>query len=520
VRRRYPAWRGFDNAAFLQDEIDAKQSTVIRAQELLSSGSLQDLIEEGRSSKGSVAEGRFNEFIHRLEVIGQHNNLLWRKVPTSGDLGILYRPDLDKPTFCLAVYDLLYGAGESPARLERYLNYVRAYKLPNKWAFPTYLLWVCHPATEVFVKPSTMQWFLEFVGKEEVWKTTPNAKSYAAILELAGALKRVLKPLKPQDMVDVQSFIWVARLAATQRTSVASAKERSAPVASEPTPPSAQVTPSHTLTQCAADTGVEEGVLAQWIEAVERKGQAILYGPPGTGKTFLAQHLARYLCEQQTSLPQEPSGSGGFWELVQFHPAYAYEDFLQGIRPHTRPDGSLEYPLVPGRFLAFCRQAEEHRGRCVLVIDEINRADLAQVFGELMFLLEYREQTIPLSGGGVFRIPANVRLLGTMNSANRSIALMDQALRRRFAFLPVAPNYEVLRRFHAGSGLFVEGLIAILQRINSEIGDAHFALGITFFLVRDLAAQIESIGALKLSPIWKSTSLNDRRALIRFSGNE
>jgi 5-methylcytosine-specific restriction protein B len=88
----------------------------------------------------------------------------------------------------------------------------------------------------------------------------------------------------------------------------------------------------------------------------------------------------------------------------------------------------------------------------VLVIDEINRADLAQVFGELMFLLEYREQTIPLSGGGVFRIPANVRLLGTMNSANRSIALMDQALRRRFAFLPVAPNYEVLRRFHAGSG--------------------------------------------------------------------
>jgi hypothetical protein len=96
VRRRYPAWRGFDNAAFLKDEIDAKQSTVIRAQELLSAGALQDLIEEGRSSKGAVAEGRFNEFIHRLEGIGQHNNLLWRKVPTSGDLGILYRPELDK----------------------------------------------------------------------------------------------------------------------------------------------------------------------------------------------------------------------------------------------------------------------------------------------------------------------------------------------------------------------------------------------------------------------------------------
>lgn len=500
VRRRYPEWRGFDNAAFLQDEIDAKQSTIIRAQELLNSGSLQDLIEEGRSSKGAVAEGRFNEFIHRLEVVGQHNNLLWRKVPTSGDLGILYRPELDKPTFCLAVYDLLYGAGESPTRLERYFNYVRAHKLPNKWALPTYLLFVCHPATEVFVKPSTIRWFLQFMGKEEVWKTTPNVKSYATLLQLASSLKQALKTYKPHDMVDIQSFIWVARSMATQRTIAAPAQQRSAVVTSgSEQPPGQAASPEYSLSRCAADTGMEEQVLAQWIEAIERKGQAILYGPPGTGKTFLAKHLAQHLCQPQVSSSQSTNGQG-FWELVQFHPAYAYEDFLQGIRPHTRTDGSLEYPLVPGRFLEFCRRAEECEGRCVLVIDEINRADLAQVFGELMFLLEYREQAIPLSGGGHFRIPANVRLIGTMNSANRSIALMDQALRRRFAFLPVAPNYEVLRRFHAESGSSVEGLTAVLQRINNEIGDAHFALGITFFLVRDLAAQIESIWRFEIEP--------------------
>jgi 5-methylcytosine-specific restriction protein B len=251
---------------------------------------------------------------------------------------------------------------------------------------------------------------------------------------------------------------------------------------------------------------MDETLLAQWIAAIERKGQAILYGPPGTGKTFLAKHMARHLCErdrlstEQDPLQQTSANAGGFWELVQFHPAYAYEDFLQGIRPHTRPDGSLEYPLMPGRFLEFCRRAETCQGRCVLVIDEINRADLAQVFGELMFLLEYRKQTIPLAAGGVFRIPTNVRLLGTMNTANRSIALLDQALRRRFAFLPVPPSYEVLRRYHEGSNFPVEGLISVLERINHEIGDANYALGITFFLLKDLAAQVESIWRFEIEP--------------------
>jgi hypothetical protein len=452
-----------------------------------------------------------------LEVIGQHSNLLWRKVPSSGDLGILYRSDLDKPTFCLAIYDLLHGAGKSSARLERYLNYVRAHKLPNKWSFPTYLLFVCHPATEIFVKPSTMRWFMQFVGKDDLWRSTPSTPVYVAILELAGSLKKALKAYKPHDMVDVQSLIWVARAIDRSSKGRSSNNAHSLPqnhavVASQMSPSPSEtisnpsVSAPYSLTQCAADTGMDETLLAQWIGAIERKGQAILYGPPGTGKTFLAKHMARHLCErdrlstEQDPLQQASANAGGFWELVQFHPAYAYEDFLQGIRPHTRTDGSLEYPLMPGRFLEFCRRAETCQRRCVLVIDEINRADLAQVFGELMFLLEYRKQTIPLAAGGVFRIPTNVRLLGTMNTANRSIALLDQALRRRFAFLPVPPNYEVLRRYHEGSNFPVEGLISVLERINHEIGDANYALGITFFLLKDLAAQVESIWRFEIEP--------------------
>src|SRR5690606_18203468 len=122
--------------------------------------------------------------------------------------------------------------------------------------------------------------------------------------------------------------------------------------------------PEYSLERCAEDTGFDSETLERWTRAIERKGQAILYGPPGTGKTFLAEHLARHLI----------GGGDGFARLVQLHPAYAYEDFVIGIRPKPRPDGGLDYPFVPGRFVQFCDEARRRSGRCVLILDEINRA--------------------------------------------------------------------------------------------------------------------------------------------------
>jgi 5-methylcytosine-specific restriction protein B len=246
------------------------------------------------------------------------------------------------------------------------------------------------------------------------------------------------------------------------------------------------------LPQLAEDTGFDEAELARWVRAIERKGQAILYGPPGTGKTFVAEKLAQHLI----------GGGDGFFDLVQFHPAYAYEDFVQGIRPQSQGD-HLSYPVVPGRFLDFCAEASQRAGRCVLIIDEINRANLSRVFGELMYLLEYRERAIPLAAGGQpFQIPANVRLIGTMNTADRSIALVDHALRRRFAFLALYPNYDLLRRYHQRrqTGFPVEGLIAVLQRLNGQINDPHYAVGVTFFLTSHLADELEDIWRMEIEP--------------------
>ncbi|MEH2228552.1 MAG: AAA family ATPase [Nostoc sp.] len=255
-------------------------------------------------------------------------------------------------------------------------------------------------------------------------------------------------------------------------------------------------------------TGFEKTELKCWLNTINRKGQAIICGSPGTGKTFLAGKIAEYLI-----------GDYGFSELVQFHPAYSYEDFIQGIRPQSQ-NGILAYPLVPGRFLEFCKKAESYQDNCVLIIDEINRANLAQVFGELMYLLEYRDREIPLAGGNRFRIPKNVRIIGTMNTADRSIVNIDHALRRRFAFIKLCPKYEVLERYHEKTGFVVEGLIKILKQLNLEIADKNYEIGISFFLTDNLREDIEDIWRMEIEPYLEEYFFNQLEKVDEFRWDE
>ncbi|MBK6597793.1 MAG: AAA family ATPase [Proteobacteria bacterium] len=231
------------------------------------------------------------------------------------------------------------------------------------------------------------------------------------------------------------------------------------------------------LADLSAESGFAEPLLAKWLGQLRRKKHFVFQGPPGTGKTYLAQRLAKVLM----------SGSRGIVDMVQFHPAYSYEDFIQGIRPEV-VQGQMAFKLVPGRFLEFCQRAAALPGEpCVLIIDELNRANLSRVFGELMYLLEYRDRAIPLAGGGAqFSVPDNVYVVGTMNTADRSIALVDHALRRRFTFAFLEPAYDVLQRQLVRQGIdvsAVNSLVQTLQSINTEvIKDRHYQLGISFFL--------------------------------------
>jgi 5-methylcytosine-specific restriction protein B len=133
-----------------------------------------------------------------------------------------------------------------------------------------------------------------------------------------------------------------------------------------------------------------------------------------------------------------------------------------------------------------------------------------------MYLLEYRNREIPLAGGGQLNIPQNAFIIGTMNTADRSIALVDHALRRRFAFIPLRPDYEVLKSFHTNNGIDVSKLISVIKKINTEINDTNYEVGISFFLRSDLKEHIEDIWKMEIEPYLEEYFLSQNSKIEQF----
>jgi 5-methylcytosine-specific restriction protein B len=187
--------------------------------------------------------------------------------------------------------------------------------------------------------------------------------------------------------------------------------------------------------------------------ALERRRQAILYGPPGTGKTHAAINFANWWLrlhgevrprDRMIGDQSEPWSPGRQLVQVTFHPSYAYEDFVEGYRPTKGSGTALELELRDGVFKCLCRDAAaDPQQPYLLIIDEINRGNLPKIFGELITLLELDKRhlavTLPQSGKS-FSVPDNLYIIGTMNTADRSIRLLDAALRRRFAFIELTPH--------------------------------------------------------------------------------
>lgn len=222
---------------------------------------------------------------------------------------------------------------------------------------------------------------------------------------------------------------------------------------------------------------------ADWLREVRDllwdERQLVLYGPPGTGKTYLALKLAEFL-----------GGGPEQVKLVQFHPSYAYEDFFEGFRPQEDPQTrEVAFRLTAGPLRELADLASREGNRHIphfLIIDEINRANLAKVFGELYFLLEYRNKSVRLTySGDDFALPPNLFVIGTMNTADRSIALVDAAMRRRFAFVELSPRTEptsgLLRRWLAREGRDAEPA-DLLDALNSRIDEADFRIGPSYLM--------------------------------------
>ena len=222
--------------------------------------------------------------------------------------------------------------------------------------------------------------------------------------------------------------------------------------------------------------------LQEIAELLEENRQLVLYGPPGTGKTYLAKHLAAELADDSTDERVK---------LVQFHPSYAYEDFFEGYRPDKTDEGQVSFKLVAGPLRRLAEEAAKpgnEKKPYFLIIDEMNRANLAKVFGELYFLLEYRDDRIYLqySPNEPFTLPDNLYIIGTMNTADRSIAMMDAAIRRRFAFIELHPQTEPVkgsllrflqaRQLDATPALLLDALNAAIDEWDRDlmIGPSYF----------------------------------------------
>lgn len=266
---------------------------------------------------------------------------------------------------------------------------------------------------------------------------------------------------------------------------------------------------------------------------LDAKNQVILYGPPGTGKTYTAQ---KYIAAH-------PGATSAF---VTFHPSFAYEDFIEGLRPRTDAEGRICYEIEDGIFKTLCRDAfnalveragiekrwekgegvpalspeEEEdalaardRVPVFLVVDEINRGDIPRIFGELITLLEKDKRlctgnalvtTLPYSKTS-FGIPPNLFVIGTMNTADRSIALLDIALRRRFGFIEVMPDYEVLEETLTNDDPAVQEVfdlaVAALREVNARITqhyDRDHQIGHSYLMkLRGCTTRDEAVEALQ-----------------------
>lgn len=503
LRRRYSDWQNFSHPAWTRDERTPKRLASLSARDELSSAHLDELL----------ADEHYEEFVHRLQSVGNASNLLWRRVPSQGDLGVLQHANLDLPAFCLATRDLLHGHGEASLRLDAFDNFLRSHDLPRKWTFPTYFLWLLHPERELFVQPATWKWLTTFLNEPQTWSSTPDAAQYANLRALATRLLDALRPLGAEDLLDVQSVARVAHAMSRRGKSKIEAaphESRFSPrmaASRRPRTATPPVSPAPmSLSEVAQETNWPESQLQGWIAAIERRGAAIFYGPPGVGKTYLAERLARHL-----------AGESGTWERVQFHPAFAYEEWMQGLRPVRDDSGALHYDLVPGRFLDFCERAVGVAGRCVLLVDEINRADLSRVLGETLLALEYRGAPVPLAGGGDLIVPANVRVIGTMNTADRALSPLDAALRRRFALLPLSPNYHAVAQLANAQIFNAAPLLALLQRVNDAINEPSRMLGTSYFLRPNLNAQLENVWRFEVEPALQELFWDDPSRATEFA---
>ncbi len=237
------------------------------------------------------------------------------------------------------------------------------------------------------------------------------------------------------------------------------------------------------------DNSMEKAMITNFVDILKEQKQIILQGPPGTGKTRLAKQISRLIIEGAI----EPliSDLKNNVKLIQFHPSYNYEDFVRGIIAITNKNNQVEYKVENKTLAQFAERAKNDKDTpYILIIDEINRADLSSVLGELIYALEYRDEPVESmyekEGSRELILPSNLYIIGTMNTADRSIGHIDYAIRRRFVFCDVLSDKSVLDNYPKGKILFeIVAQIFTKDYISPEFEINDIMIGHSYFITNN-----------------------------------
>lgn len=433
---RFPDFIGFDDPRLLRESSYKRQ--LINHYENIMAPALRD---------GSAQEV-WTALIKLLRVrVGSDNpqpqNVVgWRIVAQLADL-----TEHDQIQLGAGVMELLRLQGPGD-RLDDFNDCVSGLSTPLQPAaqrsLSSLLLTLDDPTGYFFIKTGQMRRALSLLNPTfDFGKGGMVTEEWGRIRALAARLAERLTEdgWPPEDMIDIQSFLWVA--IAYEQGDGAEPEDEAEEAEDEAVDDEAEMTPMH----CPTNT--------------------ILYGPPGTGKTYGVVEKALEILDPQLLATAPRQGAGGrallkqrfdalldegHIRFVTFHQSFAYEDFVEGLKARTGDGGALEYAVEPGVFLELCIEAQHSDLPYVLIIDEINRGNIARIFGELITLIEPSKRQgmdealsvrLPYSKQ-VFAVPANLHLIGTMNTADRSLAAMDVALRRRFRFIEMPPQPQLL----------------------------------------------------------------------------
>lgn len=253
----------------------------------------------------------------------------------------------------------------------------------------------------------------------------------------------------------------------------------------------------------------------------------ILYGPPGTGKTYHTVEKSLRIIkgedfvanntnpvdngekEKFQELKKEFDAFKGKGQIVftTFHQSMSYEDFVEGIKPITTEKGDIIYEVKPGIFKEICSEAEKNKGKnYVLIIDEINRGNVSQIFGELITLLEDDKRLknefelkvrLPYSQND-FGIPSNLFIIGTMNTADRSVEALDTALRRRFSFVEMMPNSSLLKEI---DGINLKDILETINKRIVILKDREHQIGHSYFMKCETSDDIKCVFKDRIVPL-------------------